>query len=291
MTFHLKQVTRRFGKSTAVDSVTLDIPQGQMVGVIGRSGAGKSTLLRMINRLVDPTSGSIHFGDLEVSSLRGAALRHWQRDCAMIFQQFNLVPRLDVLTNVMLGRLNHRSTVLSLFSIFTTEERLMAIAALERLGIEHVAMQPAGTLSGGQQQRVAIARALMQSPRMLLADEPIASLDPLNAKIVMDALRDINEREGITVITNLHTLDTARNYCERIIGMAGGRVVFDGTPAELDARAVKDIYGTDSHGAGIDETMTSTSITIEGAELSARAQNPSAGPEATALKPLSMAGL
>ncbi|MGV1915585.1 phosphonate ABC transporter ATP-binding protein [Rhizobium sp. 22-785-1] len=291
MTFHLKQVTRRFGKSTAVDSVTLDIPQGQMVGVIGRSGAGKSTLLRMINRLVDPTSGSIHFGDLEVSSLRGAALRHWQRDCAMIFQQFNLVPRLDVLTNVMLGRLNHRSTVLSLLSIFTTEERLMAIAALERLGIEHVAMQPAGTLSGGQQQRVAIARALMQSPRMLLADEPIASLDPLNAKIVMDALRDINEREGITVITNLHTLDTARNYCERIIGMAGGRVVFDGTPAELDARAVKDIYGTDSHGAGIDETMTSTSITIEGAELSARVQNPSAGPEATALKPLSMAGL
>ena len=291
MTFHLKQVTRRFGKSTAVDSVTLDIPQGQMVGVIGRSGAGKSTLLRMINRLVDPTSGSIHFGDLEISSLRGAALRHWQRDCAMIFQQFNLVPRLDVLTNVMLGRLNHRSTVLSLLSIFTTEERLMAISALERLGIEHVAMQPAGTLSGGQQQRVAIARALMQSPRMLLADEPIASLDPLNAKIVMDALRDINEREGITVITNLHTLDTARNYCERIIGMAAGRVVFDGTPAELDARSVKEIYGTDSHGAGIDETMTSTSITIEGAELTARAQNLSAGPEASAPKPLSMAGL
>ena len=291
MTFHLKQVTRRFGKSTAVDSVTLDIPQGQMVGVIGRSGAGKSTLLRMINRLVDPTSGSIHFGDLEVSALRGAQLRHWQRDCAMIFQQFNLVPRLDVLTNVMLGRLDHRSTILSLLSIFTTEERLMAIAALERLGIEHVAMQPAGTLSGGQQQRVAIARALMQSPRMLLADEPIASLDPLNAKIVMDALRDINEREGITVITNLHTLDTARNYCERIIGMAAGRVVFDGTPAELDARAVKEIYGTDTQGAGIDETMTSTSITIEGAELSARAQHSSAGPEASAPKPLSMAGL
>jgi len=291
MTFHLKQVTRRFGKSTAVDSVTLDIPQGQMVGVIGRSGAGKSTLLRMINRLVDPSSGSIHFGDLEVSSLRGAELRHWQRDCAMIFQQFNLVPRLDVLTNVMLGRLNHRSTVLSLLSIFTTEERLMAISALERLGIEHVAMQPAGTLSGGQQQRVAIARALMQSPRMLLADEPIASLDPLNAKIVMDALRDINEREGITVITNLHTLDTARNYCERIIGMAAGRVVFDGTPAELDARAVKEIYGTDSQGAGVDETMTSTSITIEGAQLSARAPHPSAGPEASAPKPLSMAGL
>ncbi len=291
MSFHLKQVTRRFGNHTAVDSVTVEILQGQMVGVIGRSGAGKSTLLRMINRLADPSSGSIHFGDLEVSSLRGAALRNWQRDCAMIFQQFNLVPRLDVLTNVMLGRLNHRSTVLSLLGIFSTEERLMAISALERLGIEHVAMQPAGTLSGGQQQRVAIARALMQSPRMLLADEPIASLDPLNAKIVMDALRDINEREGITVVTNLHTLDTARNYCERIIGMAAGRVVFDGTPAELTASAVKEIYGTDQQGAGIDETTTSTSINIEGARLSHRPSQQSAGSEPHAPQPLSMAGL
>ncbi|MFK0385325.1 phosphonate ABC transporter ATP-binding protein [Agrobacterium sp. NPDC090273] len=286
MSFHLKQITRRFGNHTAVDAVNIDIPQGQMVGVIGRSGAGKSTLLRMINRLVDPSAGSIHFNDLEVSALKGAALRNWQRDCAMIFQQFNLVPRLDVLTNVMLGRLNHRSTALSLLNIFTHDERLMAIAALERLGIEHVAMQAAGTLSGGQQQRVAIARALMQSPKMVLADEPIASLDPLNAKIVMDALRDINEREGITVITNLHTLDTARNYCERIIGMSGGRVVFEGTPSELTATAVKAIYGTDAQGAGIDETMTSTSINIPGAQLPARASQQSAGPE-----PLAMAGL
>ncbi|MBO0131345.1 phosphonate ABC transporter ATP-binding protein [Agrobacterium burrii] len=286
MSFHLKQVTRRFGNHTAVDAVNVEIPQGQMVGVIGRSGAGKSTLLRMINRLVDPSSGSIHFNDTEVSTLKGAALRNWQRDCAMIFQQFNLVPRLDVLTNVMLGRLNHRSTALSLFNIFTNDERLMAIAALERLGIEHVAMQAAGTLSGGQQQRVAIARALMQSPKMVLADEPIASLDPLNAKIVMDALRDINEREGITVITNLHTLDTARNYCERIIGMSQGRVVFDGTPAELTAAAVTEIYGTDSQGSGIDETMTSTSINIPGAQLSARPVHQSAGPE-----PLALAGL
>jgi phosphonate transport system ATP-binding protein len=195
-----------------------------------------------------------------VSSLKGAGLRNWQRDCAMIFQQFNLVPRLDVMTNVLLGRLNHRSTTMSLLSIFTRDERIMAIAALERLGIEQTALQPAGTLSGGQQQRVAIARALMQAPKMLLADEPIASLDPLNAKIVMDALRDINEREGITVITNLHTLDTARSYCERIIGMADGRVVFDGPPRELTASAVRQIYGSDKDGAGIDETMTSTSL-------------------------------
>ncbi|QSY96301.1 phosphonate ABC transporter ATP-binding protein [Rhizobium bangladeshense] len=258
--FTLKDVTRRFGNKLAVDAVTLEISQGQMVGIIGRSGAGKSTLLRIINRLQEPSSGSIHFAGVEVSGLRGRALRNWQRDCAMIFQQFNLVPRLDVLTNVMLGRLNHRSTLLSLLSVFTREERIHAIAALERLGIEQTALQPAGTLSGGQQQRVAIARALMQNPKMVLADEPIASLDPLNAKIVMDALRDINEREGITVITNLHTLDTARNYCERIIGMAGGRVVFDGKPSELTAEAVKEIYGTDKDGAGIDETVTSTSI-------------------------------
>ena len=195
-----------------------------------------------------------------MSGLRGKSLRNWQRDCAMIFQQFNLVPRLDVMTNVILGRLNHRSTVLSLLGVFTREERVQAIAALERLGIEQTALQMAGTLSGGQQQRVAIARALMQAPKMLLADEPIASLDPLNAKIVMDALRDINEREGITVITNLHTLDTARSYCERIVGMAGGRVVFDGKPSELTADAVNEIYGTDKNGAGIDETMTSTSL-------------------------------
>ncbi len=255
--FELKQVSRVFGRKTAVDGVSFAIPAGQMVGVIGRSGAGKSTLMRMLNRLTDPTSGSIVFDGLEVSALKGSALRSWHRDCAMIFQQFNLVPRLDVLTNVMLGRLNHRSSMMSVLGLFSREERIMAIAALERLGIEQTALQPAGTLSGGQQQRVAIARALMQQPKVLLADEPIASLDPMNAKIVMDALRDINEREGITVITNLHTLDTARAYCQRIIGMAGGRVVFDGTPAELTTEAVNRIYGADG---AIDETMTSTSI-------------------------------
>ncbi|CAD7033133.1 phosphonate ABC transporter ATP-binding protein [Pseudorhizobium endolithicum] len=278
----LTNLTRVFGSRTAVDAVTLDIPQGQMVGIIGRSGAGKSTLLRMINRLTDASSGSIHFGDLEVSALRGAELRRWQRDCAMIFQQFNLVPRLDVLTNVLLGRLNHRSTAMSLLNIFSREERIMAIAALERLGIEQTALQRAGTLSGGQQQRVAIARALMQAPTMVLADEPIASLDPLNAKIVMDALRDINEREGITVITNLHTLDTARSYCERIIGMAAGRVVFDGTPSELTADAVHAIYGADRDGAGIDETMTSTSIKIPASPEKAARQSAGIGTLAAA---------
>lgn len=284
--FELRDVSRKFGNKLAVDSVTLNIPQGQMVGIIGRSGAGKSTLLRMINHLAGPTSGSIHFAGTEVSKLRGNGLRHWQRDCAMIFQQFNLVPRLDVLTNVMLGRLNHRSTTMSLLGIFSREERIDAITALERLGIEHTALQMAGTLSGGQQQRVAIARALMQKPKMLLADEPIASLDPLNAKIVMDALRDINERDGITVITNLHTLDTARKYCERIIGMAGGRVVFDGPPSALTSEAVNAIYGSNSDGTQIDETMTSTSINAENLPAAA-----AAAPESAGVTPLALAGL
>lgn len=256
--FEILNLSRHFGTKVAVDNVSFSIPEGQMVGVIGRSGAGKSTLLRMINRLADPTSGSIRYGDVEIASLKGEALRRWRRDCAMIFQQFNLVPRLDVLTNVLLGRLNHRSTALSVMNLFSRDERIMAIAALERLGIEQTVLQPAGTLSGGQQQRVAIARALMQEPRVILADEPIASLDPLNAKVVMDALADINRRDGITVITNLHTLDTARAYCQRIVGMAEGRVVFDGPPAELTAEAVRRIYGAEDD---FDERMTSTSLT------------------------------
>lgn len=261
----IRQVTRRFGATVAVDRVALAIPEGQMVGIIGRSGAGKSTLLRMINRLIAPSEGTILFDGHGVSGLSGAALRRWQRDCAMIFQQFNLVPRLDVLTNVLLGRLNHRSTVMSLINAFTREERIRAIAALERLDIAHTALQRAGTLSGGQQQRVAIARALMQEPRVILADEPIASLDPLNAKVVMDSLADINRREGITVVTNLHTLDTARTYCQRIVGMARGRVVFDGTPDELDQAAVRMIYGAEADGEALSESITSTALPMPAA--------------------------
>ena len=256
----LSRVTRRFGTNVAVDTVSIDVPEGQMVGVIGASGAGKSTLLRMINRLIDTSEGEIVFAGTNVSALKGHKLRDWQRDCAMIFQQFNLVPRLDVLTNVMLGRLNHRSSVASLLNIFSDEERAMAIAALERLGIERAALQRAGTLSGGQQQRVAIARALMQQPKMILADEPIASLDPRNAQIVMQSLRDINRNDGITVVTNLHTLDTARAYCERIVGMQAGKVVFDGGPDDLTEAAARSIYGADGLEEAFSEAVTSTSL-------------------------------
>ncbi|MEN0002207.1 MAG: phosphonate ABC transporter ATP-binding protein [Pseudomonadota bacterium] len=256
----LRQVTRRFGSNVAVNEVTTIIPEGQMVGIIGASGAGKSTLLRMINRLIDTSEGEIVYAGTNVSALKGQTLRDWQRDCAMIFQQFNLVPRLDVLTNVMLGRLNHRSTLSSLLGIFSDQESAMAIAALERLGIEKAAMQRAGTLSGGQQQRVAIARALMQEPKVILADEPIASLDPRNAQIVMQSLKDINERDGMTVVTNLHTLDTARAYCERIIGMQHGKVVFDGGPDDLTEAAARKIYGADGLEDAFSEAVTSTSL-------------------------------
>ena len=175
----------------------------------------------------------------------------------MIFQQFNLVPRLDVLTNVMLGRLNAHRTLPSLFKMFSAEERLSGLIALDRLGISQIALQRVETLSGGQQQRVAIARALVQKPKIVLADEPIASLDPMNAKIVMEALRDIHDRDGLTVICNLHTLDTARQYCDRVIGMRDGSVVFDGAAVELTQNVAREIYGA---AEDFEETMTSTSI-------------------------------
>lgn len=254
-----KQLTKRFNQNVAVDAVTLSIPQGQMVGVIGRSGAGKSTLLRMINRLNDSSSGELLHDGVDITKLQGKALRKWRSDCAMVFQQFNLVGRLNVITNVMTGRLHEHGFVSSMLQLFSAQERAFAIRALDRLGMAHVALQQTDTLSGGQMQRVAIARALVQEPKILLADEPIASLDPLNAKLVMDALRAINTEDGLTVICNLHTLDTARAYCDRIIGMQGGRVVFDGAAHELTDQAAREIYGAEAEEA-FQEGLTSTSL-------------------------------
>jgi phosphonate transport system ATP-binding protein len=254
----LVHLSRRFGDTLAVDDANLRIEAGEMTGVIGRSGAGKSTLLRLINRLLEPSAGSILADGVDVTRLRGRALREWRANTAMIFQQFNLVNRLDVLTNVLIGGLIRVPAPRMLVGWFTKGERKRAVALLDRLGLFEVVMNRADELSGGQQQRVAIARALMQRPTMVLADEPIASLDPLNAKSVMDALADLNQRDGITVVCNLHTLDTARAYCRRIIGMAGGRIVFDGPPGELTDTTLRTIYG-DSEDA-IDERMTSVSL-------------------------------
>ena len=253
----LSNVSRHFGDTKAVDAVSLDIQPGQFVGVIGRSGAGKSPLLRLINRLIDPSSGSIAFQGTEITTLKGKALRTGRRDCAMIFQQFNLVDRLDVLTNVLIGRLAEHGFVSSMAMRFTDAERTMALQALDRLDLVPQALQRAGTLSGGQQQRVAIAKALVQSPRIMLADEPIASLDPANATRVMDGLKQINREDGITVLVNLHTLDTARAYCDRIIAMRHGRVMFDGVAAQLTDDVVRDIYGLEGL-AEFNEAVTST---------------------------------
>ncbi len=245
----LVELTKVFGTRRALDSVTLDVADGEFIGIIGRSGAGKSTLIRSINRLHELTSGSIMFNDIDVRALRGGALRQWRADCAMIFQQFNLSGRMDVLTNVLIGRLQKHATLPSLFKLFTTQERAAAVATLARLDLADAALQRAETLSGGQQQRVAIARALMQEPKLILADEPIASLDPKNSEAVMDALADANARSGITVLCNLHDLDVAEQYCRRIIGMEKGRIVFDGPPSALDREMKQRIYGQDLRAA------------------------------------------
>ena len=253
----VKAVTRMFGNKAAVDNISFKIDSPAFVGIIGRSGAGKSTFLRLMNRLVDATFGEITVDGRNVLSLKGSEARAWQSHCAMIFQQFNLVPRMDVASNVLHGILNRRSTLQTMFNIWPRADILKALDILDRLGISEQAPKRAEALSGGQQQRVAIARALMQDPKIILADEPIASLDPMNAQIVMDTLKRINVEDGRMVIANLHTLDTARHYCDRVIGMRDGRIVFDGTPDQLTTGVARDIYGAD---ASFNEAATSTAI-------------------------------
>ena len=261
----VERLTKSFGSLTAVDAVTFEVPAGQMVGIIGRSGAGKSTLLRLINRLADPTSGRILCDDvagtaIDVGALKGRELRAWRARCAMVFQQFNLVPRLTVIANVLMGRVSYNATLPTLLMQFSDKDRALAIRALQRLDMVSHGLYRADELSGGQQQRVAIARALVQEPRILLADEPIASLDLRNATIVMESLRRINREDGITVLCNLHLLQTARDYCDRIIGMRKGAVVFDGPPASLTAQIAREIYGGGEPGdEDVELALTATS--------------------------------
>ncbi|MCL7466184.1 phosphonate ABC transporter ATP-binding protein [Phaeovulum sp. NW3] len=254
---HVKDLTRIFGQKAAVDRISFSLDRPGFVGIIGRSGAGKSTFLRMMNRMTDASGGEILFQGRNVLALTGADKRGWQSQCAMIFQQFNLVPRMDVASNVLHGILNRRSTLATMFNLWSEADITRALDILDRLGISEQAPKRAEALSGGQQQRVAIARALMQDPKVILADEPIASLDPMNAQIVMDTLRRIHDEDGRLVIANLHTLDTARRYCDRVIGMRDGRIVFDGTPDQLTTGVARDIYGAD---ASFSESATSTSI-------------------------------
>jgi phosphonate transport system ATP-binding protein len=259
-------LTCRFGTKAAVDNASFSIAPGGFVGVIGRSGAGKSTLLRMINRLAEPSSGRIVFDGVDVTALKGRELRKWRARSAMIFQQFNLIGRLDVLTNVLMGRLATVSPARALLKLWPDADKAIALAALEEFDIASLAVQRADQLSGGQQQRVAIARALVQEPDIILADEPIASLDPHNTKVVMDSLQRINRDFGITVICNLHSLELARGYCDRLIGMAAGRVVFDGTPEQLTESEAQRLYGLEAD-ARTHSSARPSAFPVEGALL------------------------
>lgn len=216
-----------------------------MTAIIGPSGAGKSTLLRLLNRLIDPTEGEIRMGARDITGLRGRSLIAWRAECAMVFQQFNLSPRLDALTNVLMGALQRHPSWRTLMGLFPHAERLRAMELLDEFGLADKAFTRAERLSGGQQQRVALARALMQRPRVILADEPTASLDPRNAEQVMSALSDINREHGITVICNLHNVSHARTYCRTIIGLRAGSVVFQGGPEELTEEIAAALYAGD----------------------------------------------
>ncbi len=226
----------------ALDDINVDIHRGEFVAVIGSSGAGKSTFIRSINRLVQPTSGSITLNGVNTTTARGQDLRDLRKEVAMIFQQFNLVKRLSVLRNVLMGRLGYKSGLELIYPIFGSNDINLALASLERLGIAEKAYIRADRLSGGQQQRVAIARALTQQPDVMLADEPVASLDPETSLVVLDILKRINQEDGITTIVNLHQLDLARDYADRVIGFKGGRLVFDGTPAEVTREVYERVY-------------------------------------------------
>jgi phosphonate transport system ATP-binding protein len=239
----IDDLRKNFGETAALAGISLRVERGQMVGVVGRSGAGKSTLLRLLNRLIDPTAGAIRVDGRDISALRGRAVRAWRARCGMIFQQFNLVSRLDVLTNVLAGRAFWNPSWRILCKSFSVQDRALAAHALDRLGMLTHAFQRAESLSGGQQQRVAIARALVQDPDILLADEPIASLDPLNAALVMETLRRINREDSLTVICSLHQVEITLHYCDRIIGLADGRLVFDRPTAGLTATDVERVYG------------------------------------------------
>ena len=238
----INSLVKKFAKTKAINGISLKIFDGEMVGIIGKSGAGKSTLMRLINRLIEPTSGSITYNDVEITTLKGKNLREWRSECAMIFQQFNLIDRLDVLTNVLSGTLGINFRILKLFKFYNKREKIEALTYLNNFELSDKALQRVGTLSGGQQQRVAIARAMMQNPKILLADEPISSLDPKNSKVVMDDIKRINNQNGITVICNLHSLDIAKQYCDRLIGLSEGKIVFDGNPSSLTNELAKQLY-------------------------------------------------
>lgn len=232
--------------TVALKDVSFEVPEGEFMVVIGLSGSGKSTLLRCINRLIEPTSGRIVWDDVDITSANPTELRHIRRQIGMVFQQFNLVKRSKVITNVLSGRLGYVNPWASLLGLWPSSEKERAMKALERVGMPEKANNRADALSGGQQQRVGIARALMQEPRLILADEPVASLDPVLAHTILQYLEALNKTDGATVICSLHFLDLVHRYATRVIALKDGLKVFEGLPKEIDRARFKEIYGEEA---------------------------------------------
>ncbi len=247
----IKNLTKVYdGGVLALDGVSFEVPKGQFLAVIGLSGSGKSTLLRCINRLIEPTSGQVLWNGEDVTAASPEEMRRIRRRIGMVFQHFNLVHRSKVMTNVLAGRLGYINPAWSLLNRFPKEDIQKAVRQLERVGIADKADQRADALSGGQQQRVGIARALMQDPIMILADEPVASLDPVLAHSIMKHLEEINKNDGVTVLCSLHFLDLVHRYADRVIALNQGKLVFEGLPKEIDDEKFKEIYGREAERVG-----------------------------------------
>ncbi len=242
----IRNLTKRYKDVTALDGVSLSIRRGEFVAVIGRSGAGKTTLLRCINRMVDASGGEVILNNVDVCRLSRTDLRKARSRIGMIFQHYNLVHRLTVLENVLHGRLGYKTTLDGMIGRYSHEEKLLAVKTLAMLGLVDQMYKRCDELSGGQKQRVGIARALVQEPLLILCDEPIASLDPSSAKIIMDHLREACDNLGITIIVNLHQVDVALKYADRVIGIKGGRIAYDGSPENLARKTIYEIFGSEA---------------------------------------------
>ena len=238
-----ENVSKMYDHTTkALDDISFSLEEGEFVSIIGPSGAGKSTILRCCNRLIDTTEGKVWFDGNDVTKMSKNELRNVRTKTGMIFQHYNLVERLSVMENILHGKLGQKSTLAGMAGIYSEEEKLEAYNILKSLDLEAQAYKRCDELSGGQKQRVGIARAIMQHPKLILCDEPIASLDPKSSKVIMDHLSNINKEQNITCLVNLHQVDVAMKYSKRIIGVTGGRIVFDGSPDELDQETIHRIY-------------------------------------------------
>lgn len=239
----LKNLGKTYDKKNyALKGINLTINKGEFIVVIGPSGAGKSTFIRSINRMIAPSEGEIIFDGAHMEKIKGRELKHQRSDIGMIFQHYNLIGRTNVIKNVLHGRLGKMSFIHSLLNLYPESDKQEAVDLLKKVGLEKQVYQRANDLSGGQMQRVGICRAIMQHPKLILADEPIASLDPNSATIVMDHLQEVTEERGITCIVNLHQVDFAKKYATRIIGIQAGQIVFDGLPTDLDDQTIAMIY-------------------------------------------------